>query len=49
MRRIAMTLILAGLVVAGSGCVAVVGNRGSLVTPSKRVVVIGFAEEFAML
>lgn len=40
MRRIVMTLILAGLVAAGSGCVAVVGNKGSLVTPSKRIVVI---------
>ena len=40
MRRVALTLILAVLVAAGSGCVAVVGNKGSLVAPAKRVVVI---------
>ncbi|MCH7993801.1 MAG: hypothetical protein IIB57_05075 [Planctomycetes bacterium] len=40
MRRVALTLILAVVVAAGSGCVAVVGNRGSFQAPAKRVVVI---------
>ncbi len=40
MRRVALTLILAVLVAAGSGCVAVVGNRGSFSAPTKRIVVI---------
>ncbi len=40
MRRVALTLILAVLVAAGSGCVAVVGNKDSFRAPAKRVVVI---------
>ncbi len=40
MRRVTLALILAGFVAAGSGCVAVVGNRGSFQAPAKRVVVI---------
>ncbi len=40
MRRVTLALILAGFVAAGSGCVAVVGNRGSFSAPTKRIVVI---------
>ncbi len=40
MRRVALAMILAVLVAAGSGCVAVVGNRGSFSAPTKRIVVI---------
>ena len=40
MRRVALTLILAVLVAAGSGCVLVAGNKGSFQAPTKRVVVI---------
>lgn len=40
MRRVALTLILTGLMAAGSGCVAVVGNKGSLLGPTKQIVVI---------
>lgn len=40
MRRVALTSILAVLAVAGTSCVAVVGNKGSFRAPTKRVVVI---------